>query len=547
MTIAINYDLKKNPAGQREVFGADVAMHNWMRAFLRYSSEEKVHLLVADAASFENARETATALGIDAGRLVALDQRYPQQNFGRFDTIFRPDPNARQLLWQRQEVTGNGYAFCGLAHAISGTEAGDILEQYCLAPSSASDAIVCPSRAVQSAIRNFWDNYADYLRARFDANYKCPVDLPIIPLGVDIERIESTTTPAHRAEARKHLGLTDDDIAMLWVGRMSHAIKGHPIAMFQAAERAAELSAKPIHLIMYGYFVPENAEAQFVKLAADICKKAKVSFVSNKDARFPNGIWAAGDIFLSLIDNMQESFGLTPIEAMAAGLPRVISDWNGYRDSVQHGEDGFLVPTTQPPAGQGQALSSLLLSGREVYGGFLAKTALSVATDTIAAGKFIAHLAHNKDERTRIAENARRRVRATYDWKHIIPAYEKLWKELAARRTAEPAPRLHMPQCPDPFTMYATYPTAALQGSDRLSAVLDTAAISTLWSHSINTFGLDVMLSPDDITAVINHVRTHDGIRIDAVLQHFAQTDVAALWRTIGWLLKLGIITRTDA
>ena len=48
---------------------------------------------------------------------------------------------------------------------------------------------------------------------------------------------------------------------------------------------------------------------------------------------------------------MQESFGLTPIEAMAAGLPRVISDWDGYRDSVNDGEDGFLIRTARnrPP------------------------------------------------------------------------------------------------------------------------------------------------------------------------------------------------------
>ncbi len=83
-----------------------------------------------------------------------------------------------------------------------------------------------------------------------------------------------------------------------------------------------------------------------------------------------------------LIDNMQESFGLTPIEAMAAGLPRVISDWDGYRDSVQHGEDGFLIRTIQPPRDTGRALSELLLGGREMYGGaFFGKSAMSVAVD----------------------------------------------------------------------------------------------------------------------------------------------------------------------
>ena len=41
---------------------------------------------------------------------------------------------------------------------------------------------------------------------------------------------------------------------------------------------------------------------------------------------------AIPDIFVSLSDNIQETFGLTPLEGMASGLPVVATDWNGYRD-----------------------------------------------------------------------------------------------------------------------------------------------------------------------------------------------------------------------
>ena len=44
---------------------------------------------------------------------------------------------------------------------------------------------------------------------------------------------------------------------------------------------------------------------------------------------------------------MQETFGLTPLEAMAAGLPCVVSDWNGYRDTVRLFLEG--VPTNATP------------------------------------------------------------------------------------------------------------------------------------------------------------------------------------------------------
>src|SRR5438045_9025590 len=54
---------------------------------------------------------------------------------------------------------------------------------------------------------------------------------------------------------------------------------------------------------------------------------------------------AAADVFVSPGDSLQESFGITPIEAMACGIPQVVADWNGYRDTVSYGETGFFVPT----------------------------------------------------------------------------------------------------------------------------------------------------------------------------------------------------------
>ena len=343
-----------------------------------------------------------------------------------------------------------------------------MLEQYCLAPSDGSDAIVCPSRALAAAVSAHWENYADYLRARFGAAFKCPVQLPVIPLGIDVEKIAARVSPENRADQRAKLGLNDKDVVLLWVGRLSHAIKAHPLAMFQAVERVAEETGASVHLVMQGYFVPKEAEAQFAKLAQDVCRKAKVTFIASDDARFPDGLWAAGDIFLSLIDNMQESFGLAPIEAMAAGLPRVVSDWDGYRDSVRDGEDGFLVRTLTPPAGAGRELADLLLNGREMYGGFLAKTALCTAVDQDAAVKAIKTLIQDKNLRSSMVEKAKQRVREVYDWRSIIPLYEALWNEQAKRRT-DLRIDCEWPVVPDPFAMFAGYPSAALTENDEIA------------------------------------------------------------------------------
>ena len=34
-----------------------------------------------------------------------------------------------------------------------------------------------------------------------------------------------------------------------------------------------------------------------------------------------------------------------PVEAMASGLPVIVSDWDGYKETVRDGVDGFRIPT----------------------------------------------------------------------------------------------------------------------------------------------------------------------------------------------------------
>ena len=265
--IAIDYVIGKNPETLREVFGLQVAIFNWMKAFFRYGSQEKITFLIDDVKAWKEVEQVATDVGLDPKRLQAFDRRFVQENYGHITTVFRADPVAQEILWRRETVPGGGYNFCGLAHAISGLETGALLEQYCLAPTEPTDAIVSPSRAVQAAIRAFLDMYGDYISKRFNTTYRCPIQLPVIPLGIDVEKFERMSAPDKRAEQRQKLGLSDNDIVLLWVGRLSHAIKAHPLAMFQAAERAAELTGATVHLVMLGYFVPESDEQHFKNLA----------------------------------------------------------------------------------------------------------------------------------------------------------------------------------------------------------------------------------------------------------------------------------------
>ena len=165
--------------------------------------------------------------------------------------------------------------------------------------------------------------------------------LPVIPLGVDCDADASGTgtgAPGSGSgqgrELRDRLGIAADDIVVLFVGRLSFHGKAHPTPMYMAAAHAAErIEDRTTHLLLAGQFPNRATEKEFREAATRFCGGARAHFVDGSAGPRGPAIRAAmqaADLFVSLSDNVQETFGLTPVEAMAAGLPCVVSDWSGH-------------------------------------------------------------------------------------------------------------------------------------------------------------------------------------------------------------------------
>lgn len=298
MKAVINYLKGQSGSQPAEIFGIDVAVANFLKAFLRYSKQETFFFLPGSDESIEELKNIARAENIDFSRCAWIPAACPEINMADVDMLFRPDPNLADHVWRRLQIPGAGYGVCSIVHTMSGERIAGVLGDYLLAPTAKGDAIICPSYAIAGAVRTLWDIQAEYYQHRFKGKVECPVDLPVIPLGIHTDRFVNATLPSKRAEQRAALKIADDEVAILHVGRMSYATKTHPIALLRAAEMAAQMVApKKVRLLMFGFFKPELMEQEFRSLAADICKTVRVDFVLNTDPRFPDGLWAAGDIF----------------------------------------------------------------------------------------------------------------------------------------------------------------------------------------------------------------------------------------------------------
>ncbi len=188
--------------------------------------------------------------------------------------------------------------------------------------------------------------------------------------------------------------MAHDEVAILYVGRLSHHAKAHPFPMFKGVSEAVRSSERRVHIVLAGWAAHPAVYEAFVAGARTFAPNVKTSFVDGRDPHMRYSVWHAADLFISPSDSVQETFGLAVLEAMACGLPVVASDWDGYRDIVEDGKSGFLVPTAMVRGATASATARLMV-GEMTYDHFLAECSQATAVDVTAMTGAIKRLLEN--------------------------------------------------------------------------------------------------------------------------------------------------------
>jgi hypothetical protein len=339
---------------------------------------------------------------------------------------------------------------------------------------------------------------------------------------------------------------------VLFMGRLSFHAKAHPLAMYQALQQAAQATGYPVVLVECGWHANEFITKAYAAAAAQACPAVRVVTLDGRQAAQRRTAWAGADVFCSLSDNIQETFGIVPIEAMAAGLPVVVSDWDGYRDTVRDGVDGFRIPTLMPQGGLGADLAWRHAVEIDTYDMYCGHTCSLVAVDVRATALAFERLFKAPDLRRQMGEAGRARAQAVYDWKAVIGQYEALWArqdELRRAQAEAVAPPLKhpWPARMDPFHAFAAYPTQLLTpqtllglAEPSLQAAKDRVrAWRTL---AMVDFAREVLPTEAETQEVLEAAAA--GPRPAAELVAGAvPARQAFLLRSLAWLVKLGVLT----
>ncbi len=463
----------------RRVMGRQSAGYAFLRAAIAGRGEDPVCAYTPHRAS---ARAFADLVHrIDGAAKTSWCPADRLDLVARIGTLYVPSPSLAPHAQVRLRAGPASYSLCGITHTIASDRAMAAIADLLTAPVMPWDAVICTSRAASGAVRRILEAQRAYLRWRFGTAIQMAMpQLPMIPLGVHAD--DFVFSEAERAVARDALGIADDEVAALFAGRLSFHAKAHPEAMYAALQEAASASGRKLVLIQCGWFANRPIEKAFKDGARTMCPAVRCLFTDSKDDQTRRQSWAAADLFVSLSDNIQETFGLTPIEAMAAGLPVVVTDWDGYRDTVRHGRDGFRIPTAMPPPSViGDRLAASYESGGDDYDGYCGLACQTVAVDRLALTDRLADLVANPELRRRLGASGRARVREAFDWKVVYRRYQELWHELAGIRAAareHPVWRTRLATArheaaarQNPFRLFGHYPTFQITAETRVEAM----------------------------------------------------------------------------
>jgi len=213
-----------------------------------------------------------------------------------------------------------------------------------------------------------------------------------------IEIPEVACDPLTRERVRRELGAGAGDILVGTLGRLVEPKKG--LMVFLAAARSLLRDVPRIRFVLVGDG-PQRAALEERATREGVSHCTVFAGIRRDVAE----VMRALDLFVQ--PSLWEGFGLTALEAMAAGTPVVATRVGGVPEVIVDGETGLLVPP-----GDAEALAAAC-----------------------------ARVLSDRDLAARLGRSGRERVRQHFDIERLVGQIEALYRELLERdRTPEAAP-----------------------------------------------------------------------------------------------------------
>jgi len=440
----LGYARRRNAFTRADCWGASVAHHDLLRAALEYGVVDQLHF-------FDQPRSPSSPLPseIQSGlqelrNEFGNDRIHVKNSLDLFDLsqrhryIFVTDVSTFPRLAHARRHSGtNAYPICGIVHSIPSHQ---FLVFYLelLLFAEHFDAVVTTSVAGCTAFRAMVEATIDFVKAGLSIQATPAINVVKIPFGVDVNFLR----PQDPRVCREILGLRLEDTIILYLGRLDEEYKADLEPLITILKRLSFQDPR-ISLLIAGW----DTRGYYCSLIEQMAQAAGVAKSVRIISDFPYCLkpvlYSASDVFVSPVDNIQETFGLSLLEAMACGLPIVASDWSGYRDLVREGQTGFLVPTLWNLDAGRRYSQTAPLWRPPLAEHFLAQRTI---IDLEALQQRLAMLVSNKTLRQAMGASGRELAVERFSWEVVMKEFKDLWRAQREKlhlqvRKAKPRPR----------------------------------------------------------------------------------------------------------
>jgi glycosyltransferase involved in cell wall biosynthesis len=524
--------------------GKRVANTSFVRALFRHSGFESFCFFVGEKREEDELRQLFLgSSSVDERRVRVLNILELPGCLERGDlSVLHHTSNIDRfldLVWLRDRYAGANLPVTTQLHSLSYPRDMHLYLQSLLWPPSEVDAVFCSTTSGREVLDRCLAEQSAQLAPLGFTPPPRRWEAPVVPLGVDFDALQG----GDRLAARRTLGIPERAVVALCIARFTEYDKMDLFPLIQAfrgAMKRGELEDRPLYLVLAGASqgtrTPEMATLWARMLNVGDRVKLAVDF-AEPDKRH---LLAAADLFVSPSDNPQETFGLTVVEAMAAGLPVVVSDFDGYKDTVTE-EVGVRVTTRW-----GGDLGTLRELGPLLYERPLhLLLGQSVEVDLQALEEAMFLLYRDEDRRAEMGRAARARAQERYAWSAVIGLYEQHWARLAERALETPVNRrAGHPLGMDFHSVFGHYPTQMLQVDHQVRST----PVAELLCQDENRYPIypevKNVLDDQEVVAAVKAARSPLAViqLVDAIRSEAPERPTWHADYLVAWLLKHGLL-----
>ena len=186
-----------------------------------------------------------------------------------------------------------------------------------------SSAVVVPSQAMREMLLRCYTEIP-------------PQRIHVTPWGTWDSGYDQPAAESEAAELRREYGLPRDALVLLTLSRVSPE-KGQDLLLEALAEweLRPDFPEQPLWLFVCGeaaYMQGKKFHRRLHKLASRL-RRTRVVFPGHVEGLRKQGFFAMADVYV--FPSRHESYGLTLVEALQAGLPAVALDHHGAREVLR--------------------------------------------------------------------------------------------------------------------------------------------------------------------------------------------------------------------